>query len=63
MIRFEAEIYLKTVLSSKKAINNVVDGIHFNDEVMMLSDKRITLHKNDNIIMGKDTMEHRLTYE
>ena len=44
--------YLKAVLSSKKAVNiDVVYGVYFSDERTMLGDKRITLHKNDDIII------------
>ncbi|KYN06761.1 hypothetical protein ALC62_02279 [Cyphomyrmex costatus] len=47
--------YLKAVLSGKKAVNiDVVYGVYFSDEGMMLGDKRITLSKNDDkIIDGK----------
>ncbi|KYM95372.1 hypothetical protein ALC62_13986 [Cyphomyrmex costatus] len=44
--------YLKVVLSDKKAVNiDVVYGIYFSDEGTMLGDKRITLSKNDDIII------------
>ncbi|KYN22042.1 hypothetical protein ALC57_05569, partial [Trachymyrmex cornetzi] len=44
--------YMKAVLSGKKAVNiDVVYGVYFNDEGTMLGDKRITLHKNDDIII------------
>ncbi|KYN28614.1 hypothetical protein ALC57_01965 [Trachymyrmex cornetzi] len=44
--------YMKAVLSGKKAVNiDVVYGVYFNDERTMLGDKRITLHKNDDIII------------
>jgi len=37
--------YLKTVLSSKKAVNiDVVHGVYFSYEGIMFGDKRITLH-------------------
>ncbi|KYN14720.1 hypothetical protein ALC57_13063 [Trachymyrmex cornetzi] len=46
------EKYMKAVLSGKKAVNiDVVYGVYFNDEGTMLGDKRITLHKNDDIII------------
>ncbi|KYN14209.1 hypothetical protein ALC57_13593 [Trachymyrmex cornetzi] len=45
--------YMKAVLSGKKAVNiDVVYGVYFNDEGTMLGDKRIALHKNDDIIIG-----------
>ncbi|KYN04516.1 hypothetical protein ALC62_04616 [Cyphomyrmex costatus] len=44
--------YLKAVLSGKKAANiDVVYGVYFSDEGTMLGDKRITLSKNDDIII------------
>ncbi|KYN16037.1 hypothetical protein ALC57_11721 [Trachymyrmex cornetzi] len=43
--------YLKAILSGKKAVNIVVYGVYFSDEGTMLGDKRITLHKNDDIII------------
>ncbi|KYM93730.1 hypothetical protein ALC62_15668 [Cyphomyrmex costatus] len=44
--------YLKAVLSGKKAVNiDVVYGVYFSDEGTMLGDKRITLRKNDDIII------------
>ncbi|KYN00592.1 hypothetical protein ALC62_08630 [Cyphomyrmex costatus] len=44
--------YLKAVLSGKKAVNiDVVYGVYFSDEGTMLGDKRITLNKNDDIII------------
>ncbi|KYN27940.1 hypothetical protein ALC57_02651 [Trachymyrmex cornetzi] len=44
--------YMKAVLSGKKSVNiDIVYGVYFNDEGMMLGDKRITLHKNDDIII------------
>ncbi|KYM93989.1 hypothetical protein ALC62_15398 [Cyphomyrmex costatus] len=44
--------YLKAVLSGKKAVNiDVVYGVYFSDEETMLGDKRITLSKNDDIII------------
>ncbi|KYN09356.1 hypothetical protein ALC57_18532 [Trachymyrmex cornetzi] len=44
--------YLKAVLSGNKAVNiDVVYGVYFSDEGTILGDKRITLHKNDDIII------------
>ncbi|KYN23132.1 hypothetical protein ALC57_04456 [Trachymyrmex cornetzi] len=44
--------YMKAVLTGKKAVNiDVVYGVYFSNEGTMLSDKRITLHKNDDIII------------
>ncbi|KYM94639.1 hypothetical protein ALC62_14726 [Cyphomyrmex costatus] len=44
--------YLKAVLSGKEAVNiDVVYGVYFSDEGTMLGDKRITLSKNDDIII------------
>ncbi|KYN18431.1 hypothetical protein ALC57_09261 [Trachymyrmex cornetzi] len=44
--------YMKAVLSGKKAVNiDIVYGVYFSDEGTMLGDKRITLHKNDDIII------------
>ncbi|KYN40125.1 hypothetical protein ALC56_05485, partial [Trachymyrmex septentrionalis] len=46
--------YLKAILSSKKAVNiDVVYKVYFNDKETMLGDKRITLHKNDDIIIDR----------
>jgi len=42
--------YLKAVLSDKKAVNIDVE-IYFSNEGMMLGDKRITLYKNDDVII------------
>ncbi|KYM93995.1 hypothetical protein ALC62_15391 [Cyphomyrmex costatus] len=45
--------YLKAVLSGKKAVNiDIVYRVYFSDEGTMLGDKRITLNKNDDIIIG-----------
>ncbi|KYN12690.1 hypothetical protein ALC57_15130 [Trachymyrmex cornetzi] len=44
--------YMKAVLSGKKAVNiDIVYRVYFSDEGTMLGDKRITLHKNDDIII------------
>ncbi|KYM99642.1 hypothetical protein ALC62_09610 [Cyphomyrmex costatus] len=50
--------YLKAVLSGKKAVNiDVVYGVYFSDEGTMLGDKRITLNKNDDIIIDGQTYD------
>ncbi|KYN09369.1 hypothetical protein ALC57_18527 [Trachymyrmex cornetzi] len=46
--------YMEAVLNGKKAVNiDVVYGAYFSDEGSVLDDKRITLHKNNNIIIDR----------
>ncbi|KYN28194.1 hypothetical protein ALC57_02394 [Trachymyrmex cornetzi] len=43
---------IRHLLQTSEAVNiDVVYGVYFNDEGTMLGDKRITLHKNDDIII------------